>query len=360
MRILHVNTERGWRGGERQTLWLAAALARRGHASAVAARPDQPLASRAREAGLEVFPLSPWGEWDPVAAHRLNRFLKSWRADVVHAHTGHAVGQAAFASLGAPVRRAATRRVDFPLKRGFFSRWKYGRMDAVACISSRVKEMVLEGGVPAEKTAVIPSGIDPSGYPSTVDRERLRRARGFLPEELLVVHAAALVPHKDQATLLRAAQRVLAGEKKVRFLVLGDGPLKVSLESLARELGVAESVSFLGYKPDVLEWVAMGDLFVFSSREEGLGTALLDALALGVPTAATAAGGIPDIYGGPEAPELSPAGNPEALAENMLSVLSDPAEARRRVARGRELVKRFTVEAMTDAYENLYQRLTGR
>jgi glycosyltransferase involved in cell wall biosynthesis len=108
---------------------------------------------------------------------------------------------------------------------------------------------------------------------------------------------------------------------------------------------------------DALELTAMADVFVFPSVQEGLGTALLDALALGVPTAATAAGGIPDIYGDPRAPELSPPGDPDALARNILRVLLDPEEARRRVERGRERVKGFTVQAMTGAYERLYEEI---
>jgi glycosyltransferase involved in cell wall biosynthesis len=281
------------------------------------------------------------------------------KADVLHAHTGHAVGLAAFASLGAGVKTVATRRVDFPLRGGFFTRLKYGRMDAVACISAPVRSMVVAGGVPEEKTVLIPSGVDTSQYPSTTERDRLRAARDLAANAKVVVHAAALVPHKDQETLLRAARAVIDKMPGVRFFILGDGPLRQRLEGLSRELGLADRVSFVGYKPDVLEWVAAADLFVFSSKEEGLGTALLDALALGVPTAATTAGGIPDIYGGVGAPELSPPGNPGALAANILSVLSDPAEARRRVERGSARAKLFTVDAMTDSYEKLYRRLAA-
>lgn len=359
MRIVHLNTERGWRGGERQTLFLARGLAARGHACSVACRPDQPLAARAREAGLEVFPVRPWIEWDPLAAHRLNRFLKSWEADILHAHTGHAVGLGAFAGLGAPARRVATRRVDFPLKTNVLSRWKYARMDAVACISSRVRDMVTAAGVPVEKAPLIPSGVELSSSPSAADRDRLRRERKISLQDPVLVHVGALVPHKDQATLLRAVQRVLWEETRLTVFILGDGPLRASLEALARELGVAGRVTFLGYHPEVAAYTAMADVFVFSSKEEGLGTALLDALALGVPTAATAAGGIPDIYGGPAAPELSPPGDPAALARNILSVLKDPAEAARRVARGRERAMLFTVDSMVERYERLYEKITA-
>ncbi|MBL0349384.1 MAG: glycosyltransferase [Elusimicrobia bacterium] len=356
-RILHVNTERGWRGGERQTLWLARELERRGHGNVVAARPKGPLARAAAEAGLRVFPLAPWSEWDFRSAGRLRAFLRQENIQVVHAHTGHAVGFGALARRGTTARLVATRRVDFPLKNNFLSRWKYRSVDALAAISTAVRRVVIEGGVPESKISVIPSGVDPAAHPSVADRNRFRSERGFTPADRLVVHVGALVPHKDQATLLRAFALLRARGAADRLLILGDGPRREELERLTAALRLEDAVSFLGHRGDVLEYTAMADLFVFPSVDEGLGTALLDALVLGVPTAATAAGGIPDLYGGPGAPELTPPGDVESLARNMAAVLENPEEARRRAERGRERARGFSVSAMTDRYEALYQKL---
>ncbi|MBL0058471.1 MAG: glycosyltransferase [Elusimicrobia bacterium] len=165
------------------------------------------------------------------------------------------------------------------------------------------------------------------------------------------------MPHKDHATFLRAASRLASTYPRAKFLILGEGPLRPELESLARAEGLTGRVLFLGHRPEVLEYTAMADLFVFSSAEEGLGTALLDALVIGVPTAATRAGGIPDLYGGAAVPELTAPGDPAALADNMRKVLDDPAEGARRVERGRERGRLFSVTAMADAYEKLYDRL---
>lgn len=105
----------------------------------------------------------------------------------------------------------------------------------------------------------------------------------------------------------------------------------------------------------------MGDIFVLSSSSEGIGGALIDAMAVAVPTAATRVGGLADLYGSPTAPELTPAGDADALAKNILWVLRDPAEAARRVERGRATAGRFTARAMADGYEILYQKaLEGR
>lgn len=355
--ILHLNTERTWRGGERQTLWLARELARRGHRSLIAARTGSPLAQRAREQGVPVIPVRPWSEVDLGTAWTLRRRLLRENIKILHAHTGRAVGLGGLSVCGTNVRFVATRRVAFPLKSGLYARWKYRRLDRVAAISSGVRRALQAGGVPNDKIRVIPSGIDPAGYPGRANRTRWRVERGLSLTDRLVVHAGALEPEKDQDTLLRAFALLVHAVPTARLLILGEGPLRAELERAALRAGVGERVQFLGQRSDVLEYTAAADLFVFSSREEGLGTALLDAMFLGVPTAATAGGGIPDLYGGPSAPELSPVGDAAALADNMARALRSSADADVRVERGLNRLRDFTVTAMTDGYETLYREV---
>lgn len=355
MRVLHLNTERTWRGGERQTFWLARELRSRGHESWIACRPGFPLDCAAKAVGLPTLPVCPVSEADPLAAWRLYRFLRERRIDLLHAHTGHAVGLGALATLGTATPFVATRRVDFPLAGNVLSRWKYSRLDRLAVISNAIRTIVMKGGFPEERIAVVPSGIDATGYPSVSGRLEFRRERGLSDDGVLIVHAGALVPHKDQATLLRAAAVVFDRIPGARLVILGEGRLETELRAMAEEPGLAGRVDFPGHRPDVLEYIAAADVFVFSSVEEGLGTTLLDAMAIGIPTAATRAGGIPDLYGGPGAPELVPPADASALAAGILSVLADPVEAARRVRRGKEIAARFTVDAMATRYQELYQ-----
>lgn len=354
--ILHLNTERGWRGGERQTFLLARELARRGHRNVVACRPGAPLADQCRDAGLAVFPVSPWSELALWETARLRRWVAGDGVDIVHAHTGHAAGLGALVTWGARARLVATRRVDFPV-RG--SRWKYARPKAWAAVSRSAASRLVQAGVPADRVWVIPSGVDPTGYPAVADRARLRRERGLDPAKRWVVHVGALDQSKDQTTLIRAFARLLPQNPDLGLLILGDGPLRGALEETSRREGAVGRVVFLGHRPDVLEYTALADLVAFPSREEGLGTSLLDALVIGVPTAATAAGGIPDLYGGSDAPELSPVGDVAAFAANMARGLT-PAEATARVGRGLERARQFSVAAMADAYERLYHEVLCR
>lgn len=337
---------------------LARELSRRGHRIVVACRPGAPLDKKCRESGLPTLAVSPWSElafWD---AARLRWFLAKNRFDILHAHTGHALGVGALGAIGSGARLVATRRVDFPV-RGGPGRWKYGRPAAWAAVSRSAASRLVRAGVPADRVRVISSGVDPTGYPAAADRARLRRERGLDPAKRWIVHAGALDESKDQSLLIRAVARLAKANPDLGLLILGDGPLRRALEETARREGAADRTVFLGHRPDVLEYTALADLVAFPSREEGLGTALLDALVIGVPTAATSAGGIPDLYGGAGAPELSPVGDVEAFAANMARGL-DPADAAARVARGLEHAKRFTVGAMADAYERLYHEVLCR
>jgi glycosyltransferase involved in cell wall biosynthesis len=355
-RVLHLNTERGWRGGERQTLLLALELRRRGHQNWIAARPSEPLAVAAGKEGVPVIPVRPWGEADLGTAARLARFAHANDLSLFHAHTGHAVGLGALAQLLSfgKVRLVATRRVDNPISGNPFSHWKYARVDGMGAVATRVAEIAAEGGVPKNKIRVIHSGVDRTGYPTRADRERVRAERGFSPRDVLVVNAGALVEQKDQATFIRAAELVRRDRPEVKFVILGEGPLRSSLESLVYDLDLESTVFLWGHRSDVIDCTAMADLFVLSSIAEGIGGALIDAMAVEVPTVATRVGGLADLYGSAEAPELTPARDPAALAKNILWVLGDTLEYHRRVEQGRRTAARFTSAAMADAYEELY------
>src|SRR5690606_2343696 len=133
--VMHIDTERGWRGGERQTLWLAQRLARAGHRSLLVARPGQPLAERAAAAGWAVIPSTPGSELDIAAARWIRRAILVNEVDVVHAHTAHAVALAAMAARRTSARMVLTRRTTFPLRSNPFTRWKYRRAAAMIAIS---------------------------------------------------------------------------------------------------------------------------------------------------------------------------------------------------------------------------------
>ena len=356
LRVLHVDTERGWRGGERQALWLALELARRGHGSVVAARPGEPLSRRASDAGVETIRCAPVSEFDALAAWRLRREVHRRKIDVVHAHTAHAVGLAALATLGQRVPFVAARRVDFPLRRNAGTRWKYGRAAAIIAVSRAVADVLAECGVPAAAIHVVPDGVDLHRVVQRASRETLATL-GIRAGAPLVVQVAQLVGHKDPLNFVRAIAHVRESVPGVQAIMAGDGPLRGEVEREARALGLEGVVRVVGFRSDADAILAAADVACLSSREEGMGSVLLDALAFARPIAATRAGGIPEVVVDGESGLLAQPRDPVALGNAIARLLTDRALAGRVAANARARAEAFSVERMVNGTVEVYARV---
>lgn len=356
--VLHLDTERGWRGGERQALWLAEALARRGHRSVVAARPGEPFAERAAKAGLQVEPCSPRFEFDPVAVLALRALIRRRRVQIVHAHTGHAVALAALATLGTEAKTVVTRRVDFKLRSNVGSRWIYGRAGAIIAISQAVAAALVASGIPADRITVILSGIDLTRQFSRATPEALAQL-GVRRGAPLVVQVSQLVGHKDPVTFVRAIAAVRAEIPGVQALLVGDGPLRGAVESEVARLGLAGTLFVTGYRADADSLLAAADVVTLSSKEEGLGTVLLDAMSMGKPIAATSGGGIPETVQAGQSGLLSPVGDFARLGSDVASILGDRLLADRLAASAQNRATDFSVERTAELTLAVYGRLVG-
>lgn len=358
MKVVHLSTAKGWRGGEQQCLYLAKGLQAHGVESEVLAPPEAPLLTRAREAGVPTAPLNARGEFDLPAVWRLRRCLRETGADLIHAHDGHAVGVAALAGWLAGVPRVCTRRVDFALR----GRWKYRRgMDRVIAISEAVAQVCRAGGVPPESLAVVHSGIDPERLQeTTISLRRLREELGLSRRDAVLLNVAALTDHKGQCYLLEAMLLVTAACRHAHLLIAGAGELEESLRAQVRELALEERVHFLGYRNDIGALLRLCDVFVMASHLEGLCTSVLDAMALGRPVVVTDAGGLPEVVVDGESGCVVPARDPEALAAALIALLGDRPRREALARAGAARVRRgFTVEAMVAGTVAVYREVLG-
>ena len=358
LRVVHVNTERGWRGGERQALWLAAELAAAGHLSVIAARPGEPLSVRSHERGLPVESCAPRFEADPAAALRLRRLLRTLDADVLHAHTAHAAGLGALATLGLRTRLVIARRVDFPLKRNAGTRWKYRRAAAVIAVSQAVAQVVRAGGVPSRKVHVVPDATDTARTIVPANAVVLREL-GVAPAAPLVVQVAQLVGHKDPLNFVRALHAVRQRVPDVQGLLVGDGPLRGAVRTEIARLGLDGVIHLAGYRTDADQLLASADVVTLSSREEGMGSVLLDASLLGLPIAATDAGGIPEVVIDGQTGLLAPREDAHALGQAIARLLLDRGTARRLGDAARARVSGFSIAEMTSRTLAVYRAATG-
>jgi L-malate glycosyltransferase len=361
---LHIDTARTWRGGQNQVLLTVNGLREIGHRAALVAHPDGELRRRAAE-GLELIPLAPRTEMDLSAAWRLARVVKRLQPAVVHAHDAHGVAMASLAlSLGGTGTQGpalvASRRVDFHLRRNSFSRWKHRQVDCFICASEAIRQMLVADGVPPDRTVTVHEGID-LDHVHSAPPVNVHEAF-WLPHRAPVVgNVAALVPHKGQRHLIEAAHLVIQQMPDVRFLILGEGELRDSLERHVREHHLEKHVFLPGFRTDVLGCMKSFDLFVMSSVTEGLGTALLDAMACGKAIVATRTGGIPEVVEDGETGRLVPPRDHAAMAQAILAMLADDEQRRRMGDTGLARVQaRFTVERMVAETAAVYGRLAGR
>jgi glycosyltransferase involved in cell wall biosynthesis len=351
-----VDTERGWRGGERQALWLAEALARGGHRSVIVARPGEPLAERAGTAGLPVLLVAPRSELDPLAAARVRRAIRESKAEIVHAHTGHAVALAALATVGTRARMVVTRRVDFALRRNWGTRLKFSRAAAVIAISRAVADVLVRGGMDPARIEVVPSGIDLRRTFAPAAPDTLA-ALGVPAGAPLVVQVAQLVGHKDPCTFVRAFGAVRRAVPAAHALLVGDGPLRAAVAHEIARHGLGGAVHLTGYRRDADALLAAADVATLSSEEEGLGTVLLDALSMGKPTVATRAGGIPEIIEDGVSGLLAPIRDGEALGAAIARALTDAPLRARLAAGARARAAEFSVERTAERTLAVYERV---
>ncbi len=362
--IYHLDAEPGLRGGERQLLYLAAALRARGRENLICSRPGGELEAEARRQGFATASAS---------AFSLVRRARAQGA-IVHAHTGHAAGTAAWASwAGVPV--VSHRRVDFPVK-GLSARWKYGAAGKVVCVSKAIAEIMKAAGTPAAKLAVIPdglpvtaeeskwAGVDPERFsPPTAERRAACRRElaaefNFPQDALLIGNLAALVPHKDHAALLAAAVIVLLQRPKVKFLIAGRGPEEEALFESIKRMGLLGKVILLGHREDPVPLLKALDIYVQSSWGEGMGSVLIEAAACGVPIAATTAGGIPEVVEDGGSGLLVEPRNPEAMANNLIRLIDDGPLRLRLAAEGRKNLGRFGLTRMANEMEKIYDAIS--
>ncbi len=348
MKVVHLDTEPTWRGGEQQALHLAAGLSRRGVESCFIVPPGAALGARARKQGMVVHEVAMRGELDPFAARAIHRIAGD--ADVLHLHTGHAVGlgQLAFPFAGGPGKIIA-RRVDFPIGRGL-SRIKYTRhVQRILCVSEGIRQVLLTCGVPAELAVTVHSGIELSRLDAATDASVLRGELGMKAGEPLIANVAALTDHKGHGYLLDAMPRVLERFPRARLAIAGEGELRDPLIAQRDRLNLSGAVQFLGYRDDVPNLLAAADLFVLSSHLEGLCTSILDAMAMRRAVAAPTAGGIPEAVVDGETGLLAPPRDAAGLAERMVRLLEDNHLRLRMGAAGRRRVEaHFTVDAMVE------------
>jgi len=392
MNICHIDTGKSWRGGQQQAFYLHRYLCENKYKSIMICKKNSAMAQKCQSDNLphKCLPLA--NEIDIYSAFQIARL----HSDILHLHDAHALSIGLLAKLFFRRQKLiATRRVDFPLK-NFFSSLKYKNkmLDKIVCVSQNVYNTLLSDGIPEKKLRLIHSGIDTQRY--AVGNANLGvdlyTVHNIPRDHLIIGTIAAFAGHKDYPTLLRAAhivgtafmpsetvgtafmpsetvgtafmpsETVGAGFQparhhsfpKITFIALGDGPEKQSIEKLHSDLELGNSFILAGFKENVADYLHWFDIFVLSSKMEGLGTAVLDAMSARKAIVACASGGIPEMIQHEHNGLLAEKENPADLAEKILRLASDEG-LRESLARQAEIdVQKFSIQQTTEKNITLY------
>jgi glycosyltransferase involved in cell wall biosynthesis len=216
-----------------------------------------------------------------------------------------------------------------------------------------VRDVLVSDGLAPDRIVRVHSGIDLEAARRTRSGE-IRRELNLPPGVPLAVAVGALDRHKDHATLVGAALALREEKPELHWAVAGDGPLRGALERQIAEHSLGDRVRLLGQVTEPLRLIGAAQVFVMSSREEGLGTSVLDAMALDVPIAATTAGGIPEmLHSG--AGLLTPPGDSDALARSVARILDDPGLRDSLIRKAQDRVEQFSVTAMAEGVLSVYR-----
>jgi glycosyltransferase involved in cell wall biosynthesis len=361
LRILLVCDSLGIGGAERHVIGLAAGLKRRGHDVTIACSMAGPLGAEVVASGIALRTLGEHLVKRRVSisyTRQLTELVGRGRFDLVHAHMHASAAAAAVACARADVPVVITEHSEAAWRddRAWrTSRSAYRRADHVIAVSASIgRRLAAVDRVPSRRVTTIRNAIPLS---ETVSREPDPFQRRFAPGDLIIGLVARLVPEKGVACFLLAAAEVLRELPRVRFVVIGDGPLREQLVASAAALGISARVRFLGARVDGPQLIAELDLLAVPSLNEGTPLVTLEALSAGVPVVASSVGGIPEQVRGFERVALVPPSDVGALARALIDMARI---ARRRTAstsRGREIVLLPGHEAMVRDTEAIYAKV---
>ena len=354
MRVLYVDLEREWRGGQSQALLTLGGLRERGHEAELLAARDSPLANRALETGITVHQVPRFGlrGWAALAMRGL---IARRRFELVHLNEPHALTAAWLAGTHREVPLLLSRRIGFALRKSAVSRARYRAVERFVSNSKDVAQSLIDSGIAPERISIVNEGVEIFPLQTPEQRSGARKHWGVRENEYLFGCVSVLVPDKGQRHLIEALPLVRELHPEVRLLLAGDGPCWAELEALTKRLGQAEAVLFAGFVKDVSQVYAALDAFAFPSEFEGLGTALQAAMAAGLPCISTKRGALSEVVDN-ERTALVAEPNGKEFAVAMLRLINDEGLRKNLSGAGRrEVEERFCAGHMVENTIQVYE-----
>lgn len=365
-RILHLTGSFNQGGTERQALETVSGLVSAGEFDVRLAtlNAEGPLLSAANSLAvgqIHEFPIeSFFSRSFARAAWKCSALIRSGNIDLLHTHDFYTnvFGGAAAALSGVAVH-IASKRETFGLRSGRQESVEdlcFGRSNAIIANSLAVKEMLVDHGLAPDKITVIYNSIDAAKF-ANADANGIRHELR-LPEDVPLITLIANLRHdvKNVPMLLRAAKKVCLANA-AHFVIAGEGPLESALRDQANELGIAENVSFIGRSMKVPELLAASSVGVLTSDAEGFSNSIIEYMAAGMPVVASRVGGAAEVIANGETGFLVEANDSDRMADHLITLLKDPANAAAMGENGRRLVQEsFARPRQIEELSRLYRQ----
>jgi len=360
-RVLQVATALSWRGGEQQAAYLIEELKEDVEIFVLCSETSK-MESFCKENGITYFTQAKRGGFDLFYAKRLKKICTENKIDLVHVHDAHAH---TFSILAASVFGNETpiilsRRVDFPIKKNVFSYYKYNHSNIkkILCVSDTIKRITAAGIKDASKLATVYSGIDLNKFATSSGV--LRKELGMKEGAFLIGNTSALADHKDYFTFIDVAEKIIQKHDHCHFVVMGDGQMKEEIQAYAQSKKLKNQFTFTGFRNDIPKVLADLDLFLITSKTEGLGTSILDAFACNVPVVGAAGGGITELIENEKTGLLCEVKNAEQITVAVERMISEPAVREKCAEGARKKVQLFSKEETAKNTLQHYLNLLSR
>lgn len=366
-RILQVCSSLAWGGTEMHVPILSARLRDRGHEVRLVLHPQGSIVREARGRDIPAETIRTGGYVNPASTWALRRCIRRFRPGVIHLHLSRDLWQtvpaALLAGFDGPI--LLTKHVgSYVTKKDPLHRWLYRRVSRVITVSETLNRNVRETcPIPPDRVVTVHPALDMDRFdPARYDREDTRRSLGIPAGSIVAGTVGRVSPGKGYEDFLRAARmlRDRHPDKLLRFVVVGSASYGEEayhdgIVQYARELDLAETVHFTGFRRDIPALLNAMDVFIFPSRAEGFGATVIEAMAMGVACVSTRSDGTLDTVVEGETGLVFRGGDAEGLARSVESLLTNEGLRARIAENGyRQARERFNLDAMTDRVEALY------
>jgi glycosyltransferase involved in cell wall biosynthesis len=317
--------------------------------------------------GIQNIELCMKYRYDFTIIWRVIQILKKSRADILYflaLGSGTFIAPLAGWAAGVPsLVRAGDTILDglYPKTLKWMDKFLFSRTDIMIVPAAFLKNYYIKNlNVPSNKITVIPNSIDLTVFGKKQPGKKLEKEMGIKHGTKVIGMIANLLPVKAHTVLIKAIPLIIQQHPNTKFLLIGEGPLQEELDKLSQQLGVPDSIQFLGYRTDVSELIPLFDIGVLCSEVEIHPYSLLEIMASGIPVIAPCVGGIPEIITHEKEGLLVKQGDSNQLAGAILRLLKDPDHAKELGRKGREKVfNLFSTEKMIHSTETVFTSLMG-